>query len=74
MSTIGYGLREELRGSGVRVTLLEPGVVNTPFFDTPKTTDALAPEDVARSLIYALSQPPGVDVHELVILPTPPAS
>jgi NADP-dependent 3-hydroxy acid dehydrogenase YdfG len=72
VSAIGYGLREELRGSGVRVTLLEPGVVDTPFFDAPRA-DALAPEDVARSLIYALSQPPGVDVHELVILPTPPA-
>ncbi|QQP91299.1 SDR family oxidoreductase [Skermanella sp. TT6] len=71
VSAIGYALREELRGSGVRVTLIEPGMVNTPFFDDPKP-DALRPEDVARSVIYALSQPPGVDVHELTILPTPP--
>ena len=71
VSAIGYALREEVRGSGVRVTLIEPGMVNTPFFDDPKP-DALQPEDVARSVIYALSQPPGVDVHELTILPTPP--
>ena len=73
VSAIGYGLREELRGSGVRVTLLEPGLVDTPFFDTPKP-EALRPEDVARSVIYALEQPPSVDVHEVTILPTPPRS
>ncbi|WP_299359827.1 SDR family oxidoreductase [uncultured Paracoccus sp.] len=71
VSAIGYGLREELRGTGVRVTLIEPGMVDTPFFDAAKP-DALRPGDVARSVIYALEQPPGVDVHELVILPTPP--
>lgn len=71
VSAIGYALREELRGTGVRVTLIEPGVVDTPFFDAAQP-DALRPGDVARSVIYALEQPPGVDVHELVILPTPP--
>lgn len=71
VSAIGYALREELRGSGVRVTLIEPGMVDTPFFDDPKP-DALRPEDVARSVAYALAQPPTVDVHELVVLPTPP--
>jgi NADP-dependent 3-hydroxy acid dehydrogenase YdfG len=73
VSAIGYALREELRGSGVRVTLIEPGVVNTPFFDAPQP-DGLQPEDVARSVIYALAQPPNVDVHELTILPTPPVT
>ena len=71
VSAIGYGLREELRGSGVRVTLIEPGVVDTPFFDEPKP-DALKAEDVARGVVYALEQPAGVDLHELVILPIPP--
>lgn len=73
VSAIGYGLREELKGSGVRVTLLEPGMVDTPFFDEPKP-DALKPDDIARAAIYALEQPEHVDVHELLVLPTPPRS
>ena len=73
VSAIGYALREELRGSGVRVTLIEPGVVNTAFFDSPQS-NALQPEDIARSIVYALAQPPSVDVHELTILPTPPVA
>jgi len=73
VSAIGYGLREELRGSGVRVTLLEPGMVDTPFFDDPKP-DALKSDDTARAVLYALTQPAHVDVHELMILPTPPIS
>ena len=71
VSAIGYGLREELRGSGVRVTLIEPGMVDTPFFDDPQP-EALRPEDVARSVVYAIGQPASVDVHEIMILPTPP--
>jgi NADP-dependent 3-hydroxy acid dehydrogenase YdfG len=71
VSAIGYGLREELTGTGVRVTLIEPGMVDTPFFDEPKP-DALRAEDVARSVMYAMSQPPNVDVHEIMVLPTPP--
>lgn len=73
VSAIGYGVREELRGTGVRVTLIEPGMVDTPFFDEPKP-DALRPEDIARSVMYAVAQPESVDVHELVVLPTPPRS
>lgn len=71
VSAIGYGLREEIKGSGVRVTLIEPGMVDTPFFDDPKP-DALRPDDVARTVMFALSQPETVDIHELVVLPTPP--
>jgi NADP-dependent 3-hydroxy acid dehydrogenase YdfG len=73
VSSIGYNLREELKGTGVRVTLVEPGMVDTPFFDEEKP-DALRPEDVARAVVYALEQPPGVDLHEMVILPTPPTT
>jgi len=71
VSAIGYGVREELRGTGVRVTLIEPGMVDTPFFDQQPET-ALKPEDVANSVIYALSQPAHVDVNEILIRPTPP--
>jgi NADP-dependent 3-hydroxy acid dehydrogenase YdfG len=70
VSAIGYGLREELRGSGIRVTLIEPGMVDTAFFDKPPA-NALQPEDIARAVLYALSQPPHVDVNEVVVRPTP---
>lgn len=70
VTAIGYGVREELRGSGVRVTLIEPGMVDTPFFDEAPA-HALAPEDVARAVIYAVSQPEHVDVNEILVRPTP---
>ena len=60
VTAIGEGLRQELDGSGVRVTLIEPGMVDTPFFDRP-VSDALEPEDVSRAVMYALDQPPHVD-------------
>jgi NADP-dependent 3-hydroxy acid dehydrogenase YdfG len=69
VSAIGHGLREELRGSGIRVTLIEPGMVDTAFFDKPPV-NALQPEDIARAVLYALSQPPHVDVNEVLVRPT----
>lgn len=68
---IGYNLREELRGTGVRVTVVEPGMVDTAFFDEPKP-DALRPEDVASAVVYAIGRPAHVDLHEIMVLPTPP--
>lgn len=70
VSAIGYGVREEVRGSGVRVTLIEPGMVDTAFFDE-KPANAMAPEDIARAVLYALSQPAHVDVNEILVRPTP---
>lgn len=71
VTAIGYGVREELRGSGVRVTLIEPGMVDTPFFDEPPET-ALKPDDIANAVVYALAQPAHVDVNEILVRPTPP--
>lgn len=72
VSAIGYGVREELRGTGIRTTLIEPGMVDTPFFDnTPEY--ALEDKDIAASVMYALSQPDHVDVNEILVRPTPPS-
>nr|MDA3919757.1 SDR family NAD(P)-dependent oxidoreductase [Salinisphaera sp.] len=70
VSAIGYGVREELRGTGIRVTLVEPGMVDTPFFDD-QPEHALKDQDIAASVIYALSQPAHVDVNEILVRPTP---
>lgn len=70
VSGIGYNLREELRGSGIRVTLIEPGMVDTPFFDEPPE-HALRDRDIANAVIYAISQPAHVDVNEILVRPTP---
>ena len=68
---MGLSVREELRGTGVRVTLIEPGMVDTPLLDQPPPY-ALQPEDIARAVVYALSQPSHVDVNEILIRPVPP--
>ena len=66
-------LRKEVLGTGIRVTLVEPGMVDTPFFDEPPT-DALQPADIARAVIYALEQPEHVSINEILIRPTGQAS
>ncbi len=69
---IAQAIRNEMVGTGIRVTLIEPGVVDTPFWDTvPKPdTPELLPDDVARAVMYAVSQPPHVDVNQVLIRPT----
>ena len=69
VTAMGEGARQELNGTGVRVTLIEPGMVDTPFFDNrPKT--ALAAEDIARAVMWAVSQPPEVDINEILLRST----
>jgi NADP-dependent 3-hydroxy acid dehydrogenase YdfG len=75
VTAIGEALRSELRqmhdNTAIRVTLIEPGMVDTPFFDSrPGPDRALGDADVARAVIYALEQPAGVDVNEILIRPT----
>ncbi len=69
VTAMGEAARLELNGTGVRVTLIEPGSVDTPFFDSPPA-GALEPDDIARAILYAVSQPPHVDVNELLVRPT----
>jgi len=72
-TAIGEALRQELRqmhdNHGIRVTLIEPGMVDTPFFEN-RPQGALEDDDIARAVVYALEQPEGVDVNEILIRPT----
>lgn len=67
-------MRMELRGSGVRATLVSPGPVDTPLWDpvnpddragfTPRSA-MLTPDDVADAIWFALSRPASVNIDEL---------
>jgi NADP-dependent 3-hydroxy acid dehydrogenase YdfG len=73
---MGESLRQELRqkeGSQVRVTLIEPGVVDTPFFDNAPSS-ALEPDDIARIVMFVVEQPAHVDVNEVLVRPTSQSS
>jgi len=72
VSAMGESLRQELRGThsseSIRVTVIAPGMVDTEFFDEPPSK-ALGAGDIAAAAMYALSQPPHVDVNEIVVRP-----
>ncbi|MBL3610602.1 SDR family oxidoreductase [Rhodovulum sulfidophilum] len=67
----GYGgnMSEEMREWGGRCTVISPGMVDTPFFDSPKP-DKIRPEDVADAVLYALEQNPRAELREIHIMPT----
>jgi NADP-dependent 3-hydroxy acid dehydrogenase YdfG len=73
-TAIGESLRAELRqmrqNTGIKVTLIEPGMTDTPFFDNSPGETALRDTDIAKAVVYALEQGPGVDVNEILIRPT----
>ena len=75
VTATGEALRQELRqmheNQGIRVTLIEPGMVDTPFFDQrPGPDNALHEDDIARAVMFALNQPERVDINELLIRPS----
>jgi NADP-dependent 3-hydroxy acid dehydrogenase YdfG len=72
----GHALRQEVADAGVRGTLVEPGIVDTPLTrDNPavrpllEAVDPLSPEDVAEAIMYAFRQPAHVVVSELTLRP-----
>jgi NADP-dependent 3-hydroxy acid dehydrogenase YdfG len=68
VTAMAESARQELNDTGVRVTSIEPGMVDTPFFDNP-VSDALEPDDIARAVMFAVGQPSHVDVNEILIRP-----
>jgi len=67
---MGEAIRQDLNDTGIRTTIIAPGMVETPFFDSPPSIEALQPEDVAAAVMYATSQHPRVDVNEVLVRPT----
>jgi NADP-dependent 3-hydroxy acid dehydrogenase YdfG len=68
VTAMGESLRAEVADTDIKVTLIEPGMVDTPFFDD-RPQGALEPDDVARAVLYVLSQPDHVDVNEILVRP-----
>jgi 3-hydroxy acid dehydrogenase/malonic semialdehyde reductase len=82
---ITEGLRMDLKGTGVRVTNIVPGMVDTEFslvrLGNQKKADAvyadmkpLSAEDIAENIFWCLNQPAHINIQELVIYPTDQAS
>ncbi len=67
-------LRQELRGTGVRATLVSPAATDTPIWDPidpdnrpgfPSRASMLRPEDVAEAVMWAVTRPVNVNVDEV---------
>ena len=72
-TAIGEALRQELREmheeNGIKMTLIEPGMVDTPFFENRPGDRALSDDDIAAAIVYAIAQPASVDVSEILVRP-----
>jgi len=78
---ISEGLRQEA-GDKLRVTIISPGMTRTNFADGVTSPEvkahleewrdavAMPPDSVARAIAFAIEQPAGVDVGEVVVRPT----
>lgn len=81
VNAIAEALRQEVTRQGVRVTMIEPGVVQTAFQDvagySPEMRRRMLEEqtpltaaDIAAAVLYVLEQPAHVSINELLIRPT----
>jgi NADP-dependent 3-hydroxy acid dehydrogenase YdfG len=70
---MGEAIRQDVNDTGIRTTVIEPGGTDTPFFEQ-KSEGRLDPKDIARAVMYAVSQPRHVDVNEILIRPTAQAN
>jgi NADP-dependent 3-hydroxy acid dehydrogenase YdfG len=83
VNAFSESLRQEVTTKGVRISLVEPGAVATELTDhitQPRakaasqemytSMRALQAEDIARAVLYVVSQPPHVAINELLVRPT----
>lgn len=75
----GWALRKEALPHNVRVTMIEPGMVDTPLVrETEEGRSelerlaSLSIDDVARAVAFSLAQPEGVAISELMVTPVGP--
>jgi NADP-dependent 3-hydroxy acid dehydrogenase YdfG len=76
---ISEGLRTEMAGQGIRVTMVTPGAVDSGIQNKTTGSDrarileiyknAIPPNAVARAIAFAIEQPAAVDVNEIVVRP-----
>lgn len=83
---LGDGLKQDLLGTPVRVTTINPGLVDTEFSpvrfhgDTERAKQVyrgltpLTGRDVAETVVFCLTRPPHVNIQELTLLPTDQAN
>ena len=79
VTAIGESLRQELTERRIRVTLVEPATVDTPFYDlatrhegagiVARTFDPLTSDDVARACVFAMASPVNVSFNALLMRP-----
>ncbi len=78
VEALAESLRMELAGTGVRVAVVEPGLVRTDLHRdypvrpevTQGVAEPLTPEDIARAVVFALEQPRSVLIPRIMVLPT----
>lgn len=71
---LAKSLRLEAARDGVRVSLIEPSIVDTPLVRSTEqgrtelaSYASLSADDIARAVVFAVSQPPGVNIAEIVV-------
>ncbi|MGH3263536.1 MAG: SDR family oxidoreductase [Trebonia sp.] len=70
VTALGESVRQQVREHGVGVTVIEPGIVDTPFWpgrDAWPHPEGLTADDVAATVMWAVEQPDHVDVNELLV-------
>ncbi len=79
VAALAHAAMEEEREHGIRVSVIYPGMTDTPLLykrPAPPTADMLAralqPEDVAVACVFVLGLPPRAHVPELVLYPSKP--